>query len=73
MRWKMPRIKQVRPTRKKAESVHKARLAAAKKLDKAVAAELAPLKLDAARFLTAVGQIAGREMGVRAGSTASNS
>ena len=42
---------------KKAESVHKARLAAAKKLDKAVAAELAPLKLDAARFLTAVGKL----------------
>jgi len=41
----------------KAEAVHKARLAAAKKLDKAVAAELAPLKLDAARFLTAVGKL----------------
>jgi DNA repair protein RecN (Recombination protein N) len=42
---------------KTAEAVHKARLAAAKKLDKAVAAELAPLKLDAARFLTAVGKL----------------
>jgi DNA repair protein RecN (Recombination protein N) len=37
-----------------AETVSKARAAAAKKLDKAVAAELAPLKLDAARFRTAV-------------------
>lgn len=42
---------------KKAESVHKSRLAAAKKLDKAVATELAPLKLDSARFLTAVGKL----------------
>ncbi|HAU22648.1 MAG TPA: DNA repair protein RecN [Erythrobacter sp.] len=42
---------------KKAEQVHKARLAAAKKLDKAVAAELAPLKLDDARFLTSIGKL----------------
>ncbi|MEP5938819.1 MAG: DNA repair protein RecN [Erythrobacter sp.] len=42
---------------KKAEAVHKARITAAKKLDKAVAAELAPLKLDAARFLTAIGRL----------------
>jgi len=42
---------------KKAEAAHKARIAAAKKLDKAVAAELAPLKLDAARFLTAIGRL----------------
>ncbi len=41
----------------KAEKAHAARLKAAKKLDKAVAAELAPLKLDAARFLTAVGKL----------------
>jgi len=42
---------------KKAGAAHKARIAAAKKLDKAVAAELAPLKLDAARFLTAIGRL----------------
>jgi DNA repair protein RecN (Recombination protein N) len=42
---------------KKAEAVHKVRLDAAKQLDKAVAAELAPLKLDAARFLTAIGRL----------------
>lgn len=40
-----------------AEKTHKKRISAAKKLDKAVAAELAPLKLDAARFLTAIGQL----------------
>lgn len=40
-----------------AEKAHEARLKAAKKLDKAVAAELAPLKLDAARFLTAIGKL----------------
>ncbi len=38
-----------------AAKVQNARINAAKKLDKAVAAELAPLKLDAARFLTSVG------------------
>ena len=43
--------------RQRAEAVHEARLAAAKALDKAVAAELAPLKLDAARFLTAIGRL----------------
>ncbi|MGQ7829278.1 DNA repair protein RecN [Altererythrobacter sp. Z27] len=43
--------------RQRAEAVHAARLAAAKVLDKAVAAELAPLKLDAARFLTAIGRL----------------
>lgn len=37
-----------------AESAHAARIAAATRLDAAVAAELAPLKLDAARFRTAV-------------------
>ena len=42
---------------KKAEAVHHARLAAAKKLDKAVALELKPLKLDAASFLTSIGKL----------------
>ncbi|KPP96520.1 DNA repair protein RecN [Erythrobacter sp. HL-111] len=37
-----------------ADKAHAARVAAAKRLDKAVAAELAPLKLDAARFRTAI-------------------
>ncbi|MEP0190814.1 MAG: DNA repair protein RecN [Erythrobacter sp.] len=37
-----------------AGKVHDERVKAAKKLDKAVAAELAPLKLDAARFQTAI-------------------
>jgi DNA repair protein RecN (Recombination protein N) len=40
--------------RAKAESLSVARAEAARRLDKAVAAELAPLKLDAARFRTAV-------------------
>ncbi len=40
-----------------AEKTHAARLKAAKSLDKAVAAELAPLKLDAARFLTSIGKL----------------
>ena len=43
--------------RAKADEIHEARLAAAKKLDKAVAAELAPLKLDDARFLTSIGKL----------------
>ncbi|MAH15700.1 MAG: DNA repair protein RecN [Pseudomonadota bacterium] len=43
--------------RKEAEALHDARLAAAARLDKAVAGELAPLKLDAARFRTAVTQM----------------
>lgn len=38
----------------KAEAVSKKRIAAAKALDKAVAGELAPLKLDAAKFRTTV-------------------
>ncbi|MGB3712472.1 MAG: DNA repair protein RecN, partial [Erythrobacter sp.] len=42
---------------KVAEKVHGQRLKAAKVLDKAVAAELAPLKLDAARFLTSIGTL----------------
>ncbi|WP_306088576.1 DNA repair protein RecN [Qipengyuania flava] len=43
--------------RKEAEALHDARLAAAARLDKAVAGELAPLKLDSARFRTAVTQL----------------
>ncbi|MGV2496771.1 DNA repair protein RecN [Pelagerythrobacter aerophilus] len=43
--------------RARAGALHEARLAAAAKLDEAVAAELAPLKLDAARFRTAVGEL----------------
>ena len=43
--------------RKEAEALHDARLAAAARLDKAVAGELTPLKLDAARFRTAVTQL----------------
>ncbi|HEX9807481.1 MAG TPA: DNA repair protein RecN, partial [Alteraurantiacibacter sp.] len=38
----------------KAEALHEARTAAATRLDKAVAGELAPLKLDAARFRTSI-------------------
>ena len=41
---------------KLAGEVAQSRRAAAERLDKAVAAELAPLKLDAARFRTAIGQ-----------------
>jgi len=37
-----------------AARVHEARIAAAKQLDKAVAKELGPLKLDSAQFLTAI-------------------
>lgn len=40
--------------RKKAQALHDARTKAAAKLDKAVAAELAPLRLDAAKFQTQV-------------------
>ncbi|MCK0128176.1 DNA repair protein RecN [Erythrobacter sp. F6033] len=40
-----------------AEKAHEKRVKAAKVLDKAVAAELAPLKLDAARFLTSIGKL----------------
>jgi len=39
---------------KAADTAHEARVKAAARLDKAVAAELAPLKLDAARFRTAI-------------------
>ncbi len=40
--------------RKAAEALHKARARAGTELDRAVAGELAPLKLDAARFRTAI-------------------
>ncbi|NVD43965.1 DNA repair protein RecN [Qipengyuania atrilutea] len=40
----------------RAEALHANRVAAAMRLDEAVAAELAPLKLDAARFKTAVAE-----------------
>jgi DNA repair protein RecN (Recombination protein N) len=40
--------------RARAEALHAARVAAAEKLDAAVAAELAPLKLDDARFRTSI-------------------
>ncbi len=43
--------------RDKAEKLRKTRVVAAGKLDKAVAAELAPLKLDAARFKTSVAEL----------------
>ncbi|MCV0381929.1 MAG: DNA repair protein RecN [Erythrobacter sp.] len=42
---------------KRARSLHEARRAAALRLDEAVAAELAPLKLDAARFRTDVAEM----------------
>ena len=43
--------------RAEAEALHGARVAAALRLDEAVARELAPLKLDAARFKTAVTEL----------------
>lgn len=43
--------------RAEAEALHAARVAAALRLDEAVARELAPLKLDAARFRTAVAEL----------------
>jgi len=43
--------------RSRAGELHVARIAAAARLDEAVAAELAPLKLDAARFRTAVTEL----------------
>lgn len=43
--------------RARAEEVHANRVTAAIRLDEAVAAELAPLKLDAARFRTAVSEL----------------
>ncbi|MHA7818542.1 MAG: DNA repair protein RecN [Erythrobacter sp.] len=53
-----------------AEKAHAARLKAAKRLDKAVAAELAPLKLDAARFLTAIGKLPQEKWGAHGMDTA---
>ena len=46
-----------RAYRTRAEALHAARAAAALRLDEAVARELAPLKLDAARFRTSVGEL----------------
>ena len=46
-----------------AAAVSQARIAAADRLDKAVAAELPPLKLDAARFRTTVAQLADEQWG----------
>ena len=43
--------------RERAGKLHEARVAAAKRLDSAVAGELAPLKLDTARFQTAVAKL----------------
>ena len=43
--------------RARAETLHANRVAAALRLDEAVAGELAPLKLDAARFRTGVGEL----------------
>ncbi|MDG5747381.1 DNA repair protein RecN [Qipengyuania sp. XHP0207] len=43
--------------RAEAEALHATRVAAAMRLDEAVAGELAPLKLDAARFKTAVAEL----------------
>ena len=51
--------------RKEAEALHDARLAAAARLDKAVAGELAPLKLDVARFRTSVTQLAEERWGAQ--------
>ena len=50
--------------RKAASAAHEGRVKAAKRLDKAVAAELAPLKLDAARFRTEVTQLPQERWGV---------
>jgi len=44
--------------RARAEALHANRVSAALRLDEAVAAELAPLKLDAARFRTAIAELA---------------
>jgi DNA repair protein RecN (Recombination protein N) len=43
--------------RQRAQALHHVRIAAAERLDAAVAAELAPLKLDSARFRTAVTEL----------------
>ncbi|MGZ3271302.1 MAG: DNA repair protein RecN [Croceibacterium sp.] len=49
--------------RARAEALHASRVAAALRLDEAVASELAPLKLDAARFHTAVTELAEERWG----------
>lgn len=49
----------------KAGAAHKARVAGAKRLDKAVARELAPLRLEAASFLTAIGALEEDKWGPR--------
>ena len=49
--------------RARAEALHANRAAAALRLDEAVAAELAPLKLDAARFRTAVAELSEERWG----------
>ncbi len=48
---------------KRATALHKARIAAAKRLDKAVAAELEPLKLGDARFQTSVSELSEERWG----------
>ena len=54
----------------KAQDLHKKRVKAAKKLDAAVAAELAPLKLDAARFQTKIEQLPSERWGAHGSDTA---
>ena len=49
--------------RSRAKALRAARVAAAQRLDQTVAAELAPLKLDAARFRTAVSELPGERWG----------
>lgn len=46
-----------------AEALHRQRVEAARRLDAAVAAELVPLKLDSARFLTAIGALSEERWG----------
>src|SRR5690606_20729844 len=49
--------------RARADALHASRVAAALRLDAAVAAELAPLKLDAARFCTSVAELSEERWG----------
>ncbi len=51
--------------RARAEALHATRVAAALRLDEAVAAELAPLKLDSARFRTSVADLPEERWGAR--------
>jgi DNA repair protein RecN len=51
--------------RQQAEALHDLRRAAARRLDKAVAGELAPLKLDAARFQTSVVRLSEERWGAQ--------